>query len=152
MVKSLVSLVGYELPYLVVSSFYPKVDIDLFHSFQGWLASTFGRVLHFPMLIIISATKIWEISGHLDEIVTVSVHVTLLDAASLHNVITASIRGACCQDVGCFITARKRSFGQGNVFTGVRDSVHGGLHSGPGGGGLVPACLAGFQAHTQGGS
>ena len=33
-------------------------------------------------------------------------------------------------------------------FTGVRDSVHGGRGGGKGG---IPACLAGLQAHTQGG-
>ena len=73
-------------------------------------------------------------------------------------------------------TTRNRSLGQGNVFTGVCDSVHRGCLvpeggclvpgvGGPGlrgvpgpkggalsGRGLVPACLAAFQAHTQGGS
>ena len=58
-----------------------------------------------------------------------------------------------CQDVVCFITARKRSLGQGNVFTPVCRSVHGegsafrgslhpgGLHPGGGvciGGGQIP--------------
>ena len=54
-----------------------------------------------------------------------------------------------CQDVVCFITARKRSLGQGNVFTPVCRSVHGegsafggSLHPGglhPGGG----VCMGG---------
>ena len=57
--------------------------------------------------------------------------------------------------------------GQGYIFTGVCDSVHGGgvgitaciaggipacLAAGLQGEGGIPACLAGFQAHTLGGS
>ena len=68
---------------------------------------------------------------------------------------------------GIIITARKRSLGQGNIFAPVCHSVQGGgwypsmhcrsYHSMPcssllGGGevGGIPACLAGFQAYTQG--
>ena len=60
-------------------------------------------------------------------------------------------------------TARKRSLGQGNIFTPVCHSVHGrGLvvsnhalqvlsqHALQVSGGGIPACLAGLQAHTHG--
>ena len=52
------------------------------------------------------------------------------------------------------ITARKRSLGQGNMFTGLCLST---LSTGGGGFGAIPSCLAaglqqGLQAHTQGGS
>ena len=43
-------------------------------------------------------------------------------------------------------TARKRSLGQGNIFRSVCQEF-----CPRGGGGGIPACLAGFQAHIQGG-
>ena len=43
--------------------------------------------------------------------------------------IDSSLRARSRCDGNCIITARKRSWGQGNIFTRIRHSVHGGLHA-----------------------